>query len=122
MGGLEEDLHERVAGRRIEGGLEVSEAEQDGEEHAEPQKAVQRDAGKQRVGYYSRSVLNLFGHLSITSIDCGSMSKGETNVDSSVGTCCNVRQRLLFQLTNRMEVSPRNANTLPIMPTQKDNP
>ena len=38
--GLKEDLHERVVGWRLLGGVEVSKAEQDGQKHAETQEAI----------------------------------------------------------------------------------
>lgn len=40
VGGLDEDLHERVASRRVLSGVEVSKAKEDSEKHAETQEAI----------------------------------------------------------------------------------
>ena len=45
-GGLDEDFHERVAGRRILCCVEISKAKQDSEKHAKTQEAIQCDTSK----------------------------------------------------------------------------
>ena len=63
MCGPEEYFHEGESSWRHERGVDILKAEEDGQEHAEPQNPVQRDAGKQRIRYDFRCVMDLFGHL-----------------------------------------------------------
>ena len=60
---MREDLDEREACRGSEGRLDVTDAEEDGDEHGEAEGAVDADAGEEGVGHDGRRVLDLFAHV-----------------------------------------------------------
>jgi hypothetical protein len=62
-GGLGEYLDERKAGSAVESGVDVANAEEDRDKHAEAEGAVDADAGEEGVGDDRRGVFDLLAHV-----------------------------------------------------------
>ena len=63
LGGVVEDLDEVVAGRGVEGGLQVADAEEEGDDGGEAEDAVDEDGEEHAARHDDGGVLDFFRHV-----------------------------------------------------------
>lgn len=86
LDGLGEDLHEGEVGRGVERGVDVADAEEQGERHAQPQGAVEDDAECYRPGDYDCGVVDFFRHVdrSVGAEECKDVAQQSDEEGESV--------------------------------------